>query len=318
MPPITTQTAAGVNQLSQNAYNQGQQLQDLYNTQSAQRSQQYNDAVNGAQNAQGQLQDFTKNMVNGNDLYGSNLQNAQAEYGFDPKELLQANKNLATTQTTLANLPQAIQQQGNYYGTTAGQEAGNYANLAGNINNVLAGQGNAINAYQAVLNATQNQANQQTSQGLAGQQQQLSGYQASAQNANTIMQTASTTMNQIEQLAQQQGYMTAQQIAAYQNAHSQYVSAQAAAQQAEASMITAQSTAKLQAAQQALYQEQLLEAQQGRNGTNNGIPISTANTPGISVGPSNNRNSSSILGSLGAGGNIGLQGGNFSLQGGTL
>jgi hypothetical protein len=307
MPPVTTQTQAGVNKLSQDAYDQGQQLQNLYNTQSQQRSGQYDTAFNNAQGAQGDLQGFTKNMVNGNDLYGQNLQNAQTQYGFDPRELLQANKNLATTQTTLANLPQAIQQQGNYYGTTAGQEAGNYGNLAGNINAVLAGQGNAVNAIQSTLNATQNQANQQTNAALTGQQQQLSGYQVAAQNANTIMQNASAAMNQIEQLAQQQGYMTAQQVAAYQNAHSQYINAQAAAQ-------TANAVSQLDLAQKAYYEEQVKEAQ---SATNPG-QLSVAQPNGVQLnGPSSTRNSASILGTL-QGGNSPLQGVNFALQGGVL
>jgi hypothetical protein len=286
----------------------------MYNAQSQQRSGQYNDAFNQANAAQGQLQNFAGSMMNGNDVYGQNLTNAQSMYGFDPRELLQANKNLATTQTTLANLPQAVQQQGNYYGTTAGQEAGNYANLAGNINNVLAGQGNAVNAYQSVLNATQNQANQQTQSALAGQQQQLSAHQASAQNANSIMQNASQAMNQIEQLAQNQGYMTAQQVAAYQNAYSQYISAQASASQANAANITANAVSGLDAAQKAYYEEQVKEAQ---NSTHGGMPLSVTNSPGIPLGPSSSRNSASILNAV-QGGASPLQGASFSLQGGLL
>lgn len=245
---------AATNTDVQNAYNQGQQLQNMYNTQSQAAQGKYDTSYNSANNAQGELQNFTHNMVNGGQMYGQNLQGAQQMYGFNPQDLLKANQNLATTQTTLANLPQAIQQQGNYYGTTAGQEAGNYANMAGNINTVLAGQGNAVNAYRDVLNATQQQANQQTTQGLAGQQQQLTGYTVGAQNATAIMQQAQLAMNNVETLAQQQGGATASQVAAYQNAYNQYISAQAAAQ-------TAASTTALNNSQIGINQQKLLQDQ---------------------------------------------------------
>lgn len=214
-----------------NAYQQGQQLQNMYNSQSQQAQGQYNNSVGGANSAQSDLQNYTKQIAGQNygNVYGQDLTQAQNMYGFNPQDLLKANQNLATTQTTLANLPQAVQQQGNYYGTTAGAEAGNYANMAGNLNTTLAGQGNAVNAYQNVLNATQTQANQQTTQQLAGQQQALSGYQGSAQNATAIMQQSQLAMNNIETLAQNQGGATASQVKAYQDAYSTYITAQAAA-----------------------------------------------------------------------------------------
>lgn len=229
---------ATVNSEVAQARSQGQALQNQYNTQATQLQGQYGQAYSQANDSQAQLQGYANQIAGKNygDIYGQDLASAQQMYGFDPKQLLIANKNLANTQTTLANLPQAVQQQGNYYGTTAGQQAGNYANMAGGLNTVLAGQGNAVNAYQNVLAATQQQANQQTTQQLAGQGQALSAYQQAASNAASIMQSAGQTMAQIEQLQQQQGYATAQQVAAYQNAYSQYVSAQA-------SMVAAQGAA---------------------------------------------------------------------------
>jgi len=256
---ITTQTAAGANNLSQQAYDQGQQLQNMYNTQSTNAQNQYQQSYSGAQNAQSDLQNYTKQIANTNygDVYGQDLSNAQNMYGFDPKSLLTANQALAHTQTTLANLPQAIQQQGNYYGTTAGAEAGNYSNLAGNLNTVQAGQSNAVNAFQNVLAATQQQANQQTTQQLNGQQVALGGFQSAATNAAQIQQNAGAVMNNIEQLQQQQGYLTAEQVAAYQNAYSTYVSAQAAA-------TAAGGTAAQGYAQAGLANQQTLVSQQNQ------------------------------------------------------
>lgn len=277
MQPASTQTASGTNALSTAAYNQGQTLQNQYNSQAAGAKDQYNSALGQANSTQGDLSNYTKQIagLNYGNIYGQDLTSAQQMYGFDPTQLMKANQNLATTQTTLANLPQAVQQQGNYYGTTAGSEAANYSGMAGNVNNVLAGQGNAVNAYQNVLAATQQQANQQTTQQLAGQQQALSGFQGAASNASQILATAGTTMNQIEQLQQQQGYLTAQQVAAYQNAYSTYVSAQGAAAAAYASAnnsnaqagYTNQETTGLQQSQALAAQQAAQKASQAKTGS---------------------------------------------------
>lgn len=278
-------TQAATNTDVSNAYSQGQQLQNLYNTQSTQLAGQYQDAYGGAQNAQSQLQGYTNQIAGQNygNVYGQDLSQAQSMYGFDPTQLLKANQALANTNTTLANLPQAAQQQGNYYGTTAGQQAGNYSNMAGNLNGVLAGQTNAVNAYQQVLAATQNQANQQTTQQLNGQQLALTGYNNAAGNATNIMQQAQSAMSNIEQLAQQQGGATAQQVAAYQNAYSQLVSAQAAS-------TTAGATSQLDAAQAALLNQQRLEAMSGTYNPNSSTAPVVSNQAGSvlnNIGASN-------------------------------
>lgn len=230
-----------VNQETAAAKAQGATLQNQYNKQSGQLQGQYSNLSQNALGAQRNLENYTKSMANPEDLYNTALTSAQQMYGFDPKQLLQANQNLARTNTTIANLPQAIQQQGNYYGTTAGSEASNYVNMAGNLTGVQAGQANTANAFQNVLAATQQQANQAAGFGLQGQQLTSQNLQAASQAANSQMATAGQTMAQIEQLQQQQGFITAQQVAAYRNAYSQYVSAQAASTQAAAAMKLANS-----------------------------------------------------------------------------
>lgn len=213
---------------------QGQANQNLYNQQAAQQYGAYQNTQNQANQSYKNLSDYTAGLQSGQDLYNQQLQSAQDQYGFDPKQLLRANQALANTNTTMANLPQAVQQQGNYYGTTAGAEANNYANLAGNLQNVLAGQSNAANAFQSTLAATQNQANQAASLGLQSQQIKSQNYQSLYSNAVNQMQQSGTTLAALENLQQQQGKLTADQISAYQNAYSNYVSAQAQAQQAAA------------------------------------------------------------------------------------
>jgi CTP synthase (UTP-ammonia lyase) len=111
-------------------------------------------------------------------------------------------------------------------------------------------------------------------------------------------------MNNIEQLQQQQGYLTAQQVAAYQNARNGYLSAQAALSQASAANISANATQNLDAAQAAYYNQQVQEAKNSTGANSGSITISGNNPTQAS------RNSSSILGSL-QGGFGNLQGGNY-------
>lgn len=242
-------------------------------------------------------------MANPQDLYNQALGSAQQMYGFDPRQLLQANQNLARTNTTIANLPQAIQQQGNYYGTTAGAEANNYANMAGNLNSVQQGQANTANAFQNVLAATQNQANQAATLGYQGEQLKSQNYGQLYTSAVQQMQAAGQTLNQLETLQQQQGNLTAQQVAAYQNALSTYVGAQASAAQAYAT--AAQLNQQVGFANQ-VHQKygvggiaNMLGVPQSVTNpaqkTSNSKPSTNANKPNTAV-PSRNYTSTNILG----------------------
>ena len=241
------QTQSDINSARQT----GTDLQNQYNQQAAQTSGQYQDTYNQSQAAQKSLQDYTKQIagMNYGNVYGQDLSNAQSMYGFDPKSLAVANKNLLNTQTAMQYAPEAATQMGNYYGTTAGGAENVYQSMAGNLNKTLANQSNAVGQYQNLLSATQNQANQQTTQQLAGQSQALNAYEATAQNATNVMDSARQTMAAIEKLQQDQGTITSGQISDYRNAYSNYVTAQASATTA--------------AAQANLYNKQAVLAQQG-------------------------------------------------------
>ena len=82
------------------------------------------------------------------------------------------------------------------------------------------------------------------------------------------MQTSEKAMNDIETLQQNQGYATAQQVSAYQNAYSNWVTAQANAESAAASMLTAQST-------KALNDQKILESQNAIKIANQKPPTTT-------------------------------------------
>lgn len=226
MNPATYQQEAA------QAYAQGQQQQASLNKQVPGVQNQYNQSYNQSNQAYNNLSSYTNSMQNPADLYGNYLSQAQQMYGFNPADLKTSLQNVANTNTTLANLPQATQQQGNYYGTTAGAEANNYQQQAGNLQGVLSGQTNNANVMQQLLGATQTQANQQA--GLYGQfeQQKSSNLNDLYTSAVQQMTTAGNTMSQIEGLAQQQGTVTASQVQSYLQAYQDYYAAQQASAQA--------------------------------------------------------------------------------------
>jgi hypothetical protein len=133
---------------------------NIYNPQTNY-AQQYQQATQDAVGARNNLSDYSKNIQDYGSLYKQDLGGAEQHYGFNPADLQKAQMALATTNTTIANLPEAINQQGNYYGTTAGAQANNYSQQAGRLAGVLAGQSNTVNAYQAAMKASQDLANAQ-------------------------------------------------------------------------------------------------------------------------------------------------------------
>lgn len=242
-------------QYAANAYNQGQQQQAQLNSQSQQLQGQYNQSYDQSNQAYQNLLNYTKSMQNPADAYSNYLTQAQSMYGFNPNDLKTSLQNVANTNTTLANLPQATQQQGNYYGTTAGSIANNYANQAGNLNGLLQGQTNNANVEQQMLGATQTQANQQAGLLQGFQQQQSGNYNNLSQNALSQMTSAGQTMSNIENLAQQQGGVTAQQVQDYLGAYQNYYAAQNQSAQAGLAGSQAQLNNQQYANTQALQQQ---------------------------------------------------------------
>lgn len=247
----------------------------------------YNQASGNTQAAQQNLSAYQKNMVDPSQMYGQDLTNAQSMYGFDPKALMAANQNLARTQTVMANLPQAVQQQGAYYGTTAGSEANNYAQQEGNLQPVLAGQTNAVNAYQNILAATQQQANQQATLGYQGEQLNVQALQNLVANALGYQ----GQQQQQEGVAQgeQSGYGT------YLNALKQ---AQAAQESASAQMVQAQVA-------QSAQQQQLNEQPTQEAYLNAMIKAAQQHATAPGSNPASNPSMAYTLPSMAAGGGIG-------------
>lgn len=223
-----------------NTVNQGQ-VNDAQNT--------YNQNIGQAQTANQNLQSYQQNMQSGTSMYGQQLSGAEQQLGFNPAELSAAQKALATTQTTLANLPQAVQQQGNYYGATAGQEANNMAQAGGNLQGLLNGQVNQVGALGNIYQSTLAQAQAGTQAGQQGQQMQLGALQNIYSNAADQQKTALTQLQNLQQLFQQQGQFNADQARQYALAQATIRQTAATINQLNASAAQLQSQARFQNAQ---------------------------------------------------------------------
>lgn len=216
-PQLNTQ--AGANQLMKSAYNTGQSLQNTENQQWAQNRAQYNQATGQANQAYQNLSAYNKALPQ---TYTSDIGSIGSALGYNPNLTSQASQNAATLAEAYANAPKAAQAMANYSGATQGAMTQNLANMSSNLQQGMAGANtlyqNQLAAQQNVLGAVSN---------LTGQQSQNYGQLYS--NAISQMNAASNAMNNIENLAANQGNLTAQQVSAYQNAYTQYMGAQAAA-----------------------------------------------------------------------------------------
>jgi hypothetical protein len=251
------------------AQSKGQQLQNQYDTQSAQTQNQYQQTYGQAQQAYQNLQNYNNQLANTNfgDVFSQRQNQQQAQLGYNPATTQAAAKNLTAGENIMAQLPQATNQMGNYSGATAGQEAQNYTNMAGNVNAQLTNANNALQNQLGMYSAAAGAANQQTTQQLAGAQLASQNYQALYSNATQQMQTAGQVMTQVEGLQQQQGFLTAQQVKAYQDAYNGYIQAQAAAESASAQMMQAEVAKQTLAWQQSVYDAQNQTNVQGGGNT---------------------------------------------------
>ncbi len=203
-----------------------QDLQNQYNQQSQQRVGEYNNALTGANTAQSQLQDFTKNMTSGTDMYARQLAAANANAGYDVNNLNQAQAQVSQLTGMMGGLPHAIQANNANYGATAGNVANQYATTAANLNQSL-GLANTYTAQQLAKQAAGlTGAQQSTALGMQGQDIQRQSYAAAATNATQVMQNSQKAMNDIETLAQQQGAVTASMQQAYATSKAQYAQAE--------------------------------------------------------------------------------------------
>jgi chromosome segregation ATPase len=249
----------------------------------------YNGYQGQTSQAIGNLQSYQQNMPDLGRAYGQNLQSAEQQTGFNPEALKNAQQALAATQTTMANLPQAVQQSANGRMLTGAQMANRLTQQGSNLQGVLAGQGNQANALQQGYQNAMGQANAQT--GFQGQSQQLnlsalqgiaSQYAAQANQANQLLQhfnkmrAQGLTLNVNEQAAQAQAAQAAAQAA----------QAQAALQQAATQRMDEEAKlAGINQQQQSLMGNKLqlptLTANNGSEGVHYGILGSIGNALGF-------------------------------------
>ncbi len=227
-------------QMQANSYAQDRSLQNFYNQNAQNATNAYNTDSANANQAQGQLQDFTKNMQSGTDIYAKQLQAGNQNAGYDVNNLNQAQNQVSQLTGILGGLPRAVQASNANYGATAGNVASQYSTEGANLNQSLqlANQNtqNQLQKQQAGLTGAQ----QGTTAGIQTQAQELQGYTSAAQNAAQIMSTAQTQMSQMIAAEQQGQKLTAddqntfaQLKAAYASAAASYADAQLKVSQAK-------------------------------------------------------------------------------------
>jgi hypothetical protein len=221
-------------------YAQNNALANYGQQQAANYTGQYDTSRQGALQAQQNLQNFSQNAPDYGQQYGQNLQTAEQQYGIDPAKIQQAQRALATTQTTMANLPQAVQQSANGRGLTGAQTANRLAQQASGLQGVLAGQGNSLNALTSTLGAAQNQAGTQTGYGLQGRQLQLGTLQDIYANAADQQGKAGQQIDYFNNLRTQGLSLNVQEQQAEAQAAAAYAQAAAVRQQTE--MMAAQAS----------------------------------------------------------------------------
>lgn len=228
-----------LDQMAQQSYQQNQQLQNMYNTDATNATNQYNSAVGNANQTQSDLQNFTKNMQSGTDMYNNALQKSNANAGYNVGDLNSAQGQVSQIQGIMGGLPRAVQAQNANYGATAGDVAGQYSTEAGNLNQSLqlANQNasNQIQKMQGGLSGAQSA----TTAGLQGQDQQRQAYAASAANATAVMQNSEATMNDMIKNQMQNGNLSASEQNMFAQAKANYAAAQQSLAQAQAAIANA-------------------------------------------------------------------------------
>lgn len=236
-------------QMQANQYQTDTGLQNFYNQNATDATNQYNTAQQQANQAQTNLGDFTKNLQSGTDIYAKQLQSANQNAGYDVNNLNQAQNQVSQLTGILGGLPRALQASNANYGATAGNVANQYATTGANLNQSLqlANQNaqNQLAKQQGGLTGAQ----AATSAGVQTQDQQLQGYTAAANNAATVMSTAQKQMQDMIQAQQNGQQLTAQDQAIFGQLKASY--AAAAASYAAAKQSEAQAQATLLANQQA-------------------------------------------------------------------
>lgn len=214
------------------SYQQDRDLQNFYNQNATNATNQYNSSRDQANQAQGTLNDFTKNMQSGTDIYAKQLGLANQNAGYDVNNLNQAQNQVSQLTGILGGLPRAIQANNANYGATAGNVANQYATTGANLNQSLqlANQ-NAQNQLAKQAGGLQG-AQAATTAGIQTQDQQRQGYEAAAANASNIMATAQTQMDAMIKAQQSGQQLTAQNQATFGQLRASYAAAAQAYAQA--------------------------------------------------------------------------------------
>ena len=220
----------------------GQQAQAAGNAATSQYNNQAAGFKNDYSNYQGQANTANQNIQNqnaymqgagsANNLYGNAFNDQATKTGYNQNSMQQAQAGLTNAVGSQNAFNDFANQAASKWGLNAGGLAAANAGATQGLNNNIASQGGALSAQQKAFDQAQTGANQQTGLGLQQQQTQLAGLKSVFDAATAQQKSASDNMSFYQNLAQQQGGLTAQQVNFYQQAKASSAAAQQALAQA--------------------------------------------------------------------------------------
>jgi len=230
------------------AQQQGQARQADYANKANTYRADYTNYQGQANQAQGQIQDFSKYMQNegsASNLYNTALATQQKQTGYDPNQMAASMRNLSQAQGSMSAYNDFANTAASKWGLNAGGVVAANTGALGSINNNVAAASQGFANQQKAYELAQTGANQQAGLGVQQQQTQLATYKQVYDNAFGQQQQASANMQAYEKMAQDQGGLTAQQTQLYQ---------QSAELVAEANKAMAEASAAIAASKLSLSQ----------------------------------------------------------------
>ena len=255
--------------------------QSLYNSDVANANNyksQYNNYVDAANAAQGNVQNYSQEMQgdynpntgtgNAGSTYNYELGTQENELGYDPNQMAAATGNLNQATGALSAYSDFANTAASKFGQNAGGFAAANSGALSNLNNNIASNQNIVTGMQNKFNAAQTGANQFTGNVIQGENTTLGALQDVFTNASNQRDQAAQMMQFYSQLASTQGGLNSQEQASYASAAAAYAQAQQAIAQSKLLQQQFQH-------QQDLYNDQASQAA-ASNAAANGMELSTS------------------------------------------
>lgn len=230
------------------AQQQGDANEAYYKSQATNYSNDYNNYKGQADTANqnvSNFNDYMKNAGSASNLYNTAFGDQATKAGFNQNTMDQAQANVSQASGAQSAYNDFANTAASKWGMNAGALAASNASAQSSLNNNIAAAGTTLGTQQKAFDQAQNGANQVAGLGVQQQQTQMAGLQNVYNNALSQQKQAYDSMQSYEQLYQQQGGLTAQQVQLFGSTASLLKQADAAVLSARAAMTQAAAAARL-------------------------------------------------------------------------